>query len=636
MEIRQKIKLDFARDTMPITVFAKQNDANTRFIEITPLNCGQSYVLEEGITPRIQLTKADGHTVLTDATVTDGKIIAELTEQALAAAGTAVAEIGLYKGDELLSSQVFYIDVKKSAFDKEAAESSDEFNALVDALNKIDGAKDAAEEAVAAAETALTDANSAVSKANTASSKANTAADNATASKNAADAATSNANNAAGAANTAADNANSAANAANSAADAATDAAADAVEATQKAGNVNISAEQTATGATITVTDKEGVETSVHIDTLTAVNTWEDIRNAVRLGLGETLFPVGYEFTTEDSATGATIVWVVRGHNHHAAANNKLVHTMTLETKYVYSGSSGSYTSFVFDAYEALYYAAEEIPAGTYNFTWDYATGSMVNGTYQFTLTKAVPAGGQIVLGTSSSSTAITACKIATYATIAATTAIESGIVVTEGSDGTSLGTTHNYSTDNENLNCAQRIMWGSNNYAQSAARQWLNSDAAAGDVWAPTNKFDRAPSWAATRAGFMGGLPADFLSAVQVAAIPCRTNSVYEVNSLDGTEFVVNNVYTLKDKFFLLSRPEIYGSWDSSTYKDGELLEFYDGLTDTERIKYDAAGSARICWLRSPYPGHAGHERGVNTSGALNNNYANGAYGVAPACIIA
>ena len=65
--------------------------------------------------------------------------------------------------------------------------------------------------------------------------------------------------------------------------------------------------------------------------------------------------------------------------------------------------------------------------------------------------------------------------------------------------------------------------MWGSNNYAQSAARQWLNSDAAAGSVWTPTNKFDRAPFWATSKAGFMKGLPADFLAAVQPAAIPCR-----------------------------------------------------------------------------------------------------------------
>ena len=567
MEIRQKLSLDFGRDTHPITVFAKQNDSKTRFIEITPLNCGQAYNLENGITARLQLTKADGHTVLNDAAIEDGVIIAELTQQALAAAGVAVAEIGLYKGEELLSSQIFYIDVAKSAYDSNAPESSDEFNSLTAALAEVE----------TVAERAATIAS--------------------------------------GIANEAADNANGAA---------------------EGAERVNISAVQTDTGATISVTDREGVVTTVHIDTLMAVNTWEDIKNAVRLGLGATLFPVGYEFTTEDATTGAVITWVVRGHDHHTAANGKLEHTMTLETKYVYGNSAGSYLSLVFDAYEALYYAAEELPAGTYNFIWNYDTSAVVSGTYQFTLTKPVPAGGQIVLGTNSNSTAITSCKIATYATVAGTAAIESGIVVTAGDGGANLGTINNYSTDNENLNCAQRVVFGSNNYAQSAARQWLNSGAAAGGVWTPTNKFDRAPSWATTKAGFMSGLPAEFLAVVQPAAIPCRTNSVFEVNSLDGTEYTVNKFYELRDKFFLLSRPEIYGDWDSATYKDGERLEYYEGLTNTERKKYDAAGSARYCWLRSPYPGNASNERPVNTDGSLNYSHAFRAYGVAPACIIA
>ena len=636
MEIRQKINLDFGRDTMPITVFAKQNDNKTRYLEITPLNCGQSYNLEGGITPRLQLTKSDGHTVLNDATIEDGVILVELTAQALAAAGVAVAEIGLYKGEELLSSQNFYIDVERGAFDKDAPTSSDEYNALINAFNRIDGAANAAEQAVENGEKALTDAENALETANAATGNANNAAAAANASKEAADNAAAGANTAADAANDAKDNAAAAAQNAAAAAENANGAANAAETAAEGAGNVNISAVQTPTGATITVTDREGVATSVHIDTLTAVNTWEDIKNAVRLGLGAKLFPVGYEFTTEDSVTGAVITWVVRGHNHHAAANKKLAHTMTLEAKYVYGTAAGTYKTLVFDAYEALYYAAEELPAGTYNFVWSYATSNVVSGTFQFTLANPVPAGGQIVLGTNSNTNAITSCKIATYGAIAGTAAIESGIVVTEGSEGVNLGTINSTSATNENLNCGQRILFGSNNYAQSAARQWLNSKAAAGSVWTPTNKFDRRPSWAASNSGFMLGLPADFIAAVQTAAIPCRTNSVFEVNSLDGTEYTTNQVYTLKDKFFLLSRPEIYGTWDSATYKDGELLEFYEGLTDTERIKYDAAGSARNCWLRSPYPGGAGGERAVGTSGALSYYSAIVANGVAPACIIA
>lgn len=583
MEILQSISLDFGRDTLPITVFAKQNDQNSRFVKITPLNCGQTYTLDSGITARLQLTKPDGHTVIDDATIENNTITAELTAQVLAAAGMAVAEIGLYKNDALLSSQVFYIDIKKAAYDMEAVESSDEYNSLVDALGRVDGA--------------VSDCNAAKDAANTAAGTANSAASTA---------------------NTAAQGANTAAGAANAAA--------------TGAERVNISAEQTATGANVTVTNRNGEQTTVHIDTLVAIDSWEDIKNAVRLGLGARLFPVGYEFTTYDSDQSRNIVWVVRDHDHHTAANGRLEHTMTLETKYVYSGSSGSYVSLVFDETEALYYAESGLAAGTYHFTVaNQAWYTADNGkTFQFTLAQAVPAGGQLVLSMTYNAT-LEGKSVKTYASANSSTVIETA-TITEGNGGTDLGTTDGTG----NMNYMHRSIFGSNNYAQSAARQWLNSAAAAGSVWTPTNKFDRAPSWSTSQKGFMHGLPADFLAVVQPAVVPCRTNSVFEVASLDGTVFTTNQVYNLAEKFFLLSRPEIFGDWDSTSYKDGTQLEYYEGLTATERIKRDAAGSARYCWLRSPYPGNAHYERHVSTDGSVNSSRADSAYGVAPACIIA
>ncbi len=417
---------------------------------------------------------------------------------------------------------------------------------------------------------------------------------------------------------------------------AATAAANDAAIAAAGADKVNIQAVQTATGATITVTDRDGVDTTVHLDTLLAVNGWADVQNAVRLGLGAKLFPVGYEFVTQDANTGQNITWVVRGHDHHAAANRHLTHTMTLEAKEVCTADTGGVLNLMFDAPEALYCATEELPAGTYHFVWNYETGVVANGTYQFTLTSAVPAGGQIVLNTNSSASAITACRISTYESPSATAAIESDVAVSIGDQGAGLGTISNYGASNQDLNCAQRILWGSNNYAQSDVRQWLNSDAPAGAVWTPTNRFDRPPTWANIRAGLMNGLPADFLAAVQTAVIPCHTNNTREVKSLDGTSFSVKQQYVLQDAFFLLSRPEIYGTWENADFRDGDPLEYYNGLTDTERIKYTAAGTARACWLRSPNPWNATNQRTVNASGKLDHDFAMVPNSVAPACIIA
>ena len=597
MQLTHSIALDFGRDTLPITIFAKQYDKESRFVEIVPLECGKDYTLESGVTARLQLTKPDGHTVLKTATIANGVIKVELTEQTLAVAGTAVAEIGLYKGNSLLSSQIFYIEIKRAAYNPDAPASSDEYHALIDALGKV-------ETSVGSANSAAAAANAAATKAETAAGGADTAAQNATS-------AASAANSAASGANTAKTNANSAASAANTAAGAANSAAAaanEAAEAAEGAENVNISATQTTTGADITVTNREGEQTTVHIDTLTAVNTWEDIKNAVRLGLGEKLFPVGYEFTTLDADTTQNIIWVVRAHDHHTAANNKLTHTMTLETKNVYSLSSGAQKAVQYDATEAFYFAELGLAAGT------------------------VPVGGQLVFDMTYNAT-LEGKSVKSYANKTTTTALET-VTLTEGSEGTSLGTTNGSSP---NVNHMHRAIFGSNNYAQSAVRQWLNSAAVAGSVWTPTNVFDRPAYWATSYNGFMHGLPADFLAVVQPAVLACRTNSLFEVESLDGTAFAINQLYSLKaDKFFLLSRPEIFGNWDSESYKDGTQLEYYNGLTATERIKRDAAGTARFAWLRSPHPSYANHARIVLSDGTLGNNSAYNGNGVAPACIIA
>lgn len=156
----QKIELDFAGESIPKKVFAKQGDAETRFLEITPLCHGQILQKEEGIVPRLRLCKPDGHTVMNDGSFTEGKITVELTRQALSCAGKAVAEIGLYKGTELLSSQMFIVEVRPTAYPEGAPESSDEYGSLTKTLAEaekaIKNAKEALEEAQIAVEVANT------------------------------------------------------------------------------------------------------------------------------------------------------------------------------------------------------------------------------------------------------------------------------------------------------------------------------------------------------------------------------------------------------------------------------------------------------------------------------------------------
>lgn len=72
---------------------------------------------------------------------------------------------------------------------------------------------------------------------------------------------------------------------------------------------------------------------------------------------------------------------------------------MTLETKNVYSLSSGAQKAVQYDATEAFYFAELGLAAGAYNITIaNQAWYTADNGkTFQFELTKALPVGGQLV-----------------------------------------------------------------------------------------------------------------------------------------------------------------------------------------------------------------------------------------------
>ena len=89
-------------------------------------------------------------------------------------------------------------------------------------------------------------------------------------------------------------------------------------------------------------------------------------------------------------------------------------------------------------------------------------------------------------------------------------------------------------------------------------------------------------------------------------------------------------------DKFFLPSMVEV-GLGNNDSVAEGSVMEYFNGATDTDRIKYDIAAptTARYWWLRSPNPWIGNGVRIVTPSGALNSYYAYLGYAVAAACVI-
>lgn len=172
----------------------------------------------------------------------------------------------------------------------------------------------------------------------------------------------------------------------------------------------------------------------------------------------------------------------------------------------------------------------------------------------------------------------------------------------------------------------ANRAQYGCNRWDWSAIRQWLNSAAAPGEWWTAQHEYDAAPAYAATLAGFMADLPADFLSAVAPARL------VTALSSADGG----GSVETI-DRFWPPSRTDIFGALDGKV-TEGVQMTKYVGATDADRIKYNSTGTASGWGLRSPLSLDSYHIANVAAVGVLQELswVSSWGGGCVPACIIA
>lgn len=346
--------------------------------------------------------------------------------------------------------------------------------------------------------------------------------------------------------------------------------------------------------------------------------TTEQIKNIIISGGGQKMFPVGTVLTVQkEGGTAHKFVFV---HHGQYSDGRFYAHLRLMTALYLLQ----------YDKEEAFYYAESGLPAGNYNIQIDAAYGAAAVGYYNFTLANAVPEGGQLCGFVNCYNSNPDGSNVTVYASSTATTASETAVMTkSDTAVGTTIGKLlSGGDPNNANMNSIQRAAYGSNNWAQSAARQFLNSAAAAGSVWTPKTKFDRAPSWAATQAGLLSLLPQDFLDIINPVSMDTITNNIFETDYLTGSS------YATKDKFWLPSRYQIFGTTEGTDLSETQW-DYYKGATDVDRIMYDAGGTARNQWLRSPYPGSAYNVRHVSASGALNLHHAYYSNALAPACEI-
>jgi hypothetical protein len=284
----------------------------------------------------------------------------------------------------------------------------------------------------------------------------------------------------------------------------------------------------------------------------------------------------------------------------------------------------------------AFYACRDGLSAGTYHITLgaDWGTNAKKDKSYQFTLTNDVPVGGKLAGFYSMPDVAPQNWKVYVYAENGIDI-LENAITVTEGTEGTSLGTLQ-LNTRDGNLNSMQETAYGNNDWEISAYRQYLNSRKGKGEWWIAQDEWDIAPEQLNTVSGFLCGISDELYNSMRTVKVKTwKNNPVY-----GGVES-----YTY-DKVFLPSKEELY----YTPQKAGEgtyypLMKEQLGL-DSPLADYTAYApnityaienhsSAQLVRFRSAYLGNVHSVWLAYASGNVSYGGAAIAGRCTPACVI-
>ena len=186
----------------------------------------------------------------------------------------------------------------------------------------------------------------------------------------------------------------------------------------------------------------------------------------------------------------------------------------------------------------------------------------------------------------------------------------------------------------------AGRLRYGSNDWSESAYRQWLNSTGDKGEWWTAQHESDVAPSEAANTPGFLTGYSDDWLAIFKPVKVVTALNTVCD----EGRDVVTY------DKFFLPSLEQMYGApqkagvegvyweyWKEETGYDAPTNGSASNVVDARKISSINApdGAAVTVRLRSANRSNTPTVWNVNTAGYLSTANASNSYRAQPACVI-
>ena len=110
----------------------------------------------------------------------------------------------------------------------------------------------------------------------------------------------------------------------------------------------------------------------------------------------------------------------------------------------------------------------------------------------------------------------------------------------------------------------------------------------------------------------------------------------VKEVNKKTSAGNQSSTINTTKDKAFLLSESEIYGSTTYSKPGEGSQYEYYKTTANRYKLpKWSSSSNSHIYWDRSPRGSSSSYFCSVSIGGSADWNSASHAYGFAPCLCI-
>lgn len=388
---------------------------------------------------------------------------------------------------------------------------------------------------------------------------------------------------------------------------------------------------------------------------------WGQVASEISEGLGHYVLPVGTQVVTPWDDVRANVdtqhqmAWNVAHYGQGALADGESGNVVFLHMDKCLPFDTQ------FSPYQAFLCAVTPIPAGTYHVTMGFSWGSnVVSGkNYQFTLAQDLPIGGQLSGFERSPDVAPSSWQVKAWASAEATAPTET-VAVTEGAGGTSLGTfteagvsvpangipvvTTVGALQFYGLNSLHRVSYGNNRWLHSPLRQFLNAEGTG--WWHPATVFDRPPSYVGYE-GFLSGLPADFVTAMQPIAQVTALN--YATDGGTQAEPAYDTTY---DKVFLPSGKQHHiqatASFGGAAGLEGEAWEYWERVlastvpavwwqTYPEYRQYDLASpaAARSCWMRLAYRGNGYVVTYVSASGVCSTSSADNGLRSAAACAI-